>query len=436
MRNLPIALMLLLAAVSAAALPRIGVITLDVYGEVDSAAVIERVETGYLQSGRFEVVSIAELAGDGLTPENIAYRLDEISSENNLDVIVAIDVRPPETDEYTTRRNDSLITVREVSVEVSGRFYSSAGSLIGTVSERAFDEREVPYSADVQRLALRAAEELVSRSLLELFPVEIRFTAGSGPDQEIPAGSAAGLEKGMVMSVIGSSQGVPATQEEYELLGSRGLVQITSVGTSTARARLLAGRLVEGGPVTAVESGQPAAVSISYQACPASVEPGDSLGSDDGTLLVNSVRIEGRTAKWGLSFGGALNAGTADRLSSVSVEGMVGTRIPVSPPGLALSLHGGAGMSFLIQETAVDTLASNASGFSFGGMASAGLELLLTGHLGLEAGAIGRLYTNIDGWNVQQYNGVNRDAEASELYYTEYREAPVSFRAGLWYLIY
>src|SRR6056297_3477422 len=119
MRNLPIALLLALAAMATAALPRIGVVTLDVYGEVDSAVVIERVETGYVQSGRFEVVSIAGLTGDSLTPENIAYRLDEISSEKNLDVIVAIDVRPPATDEYTTRRNDSLITVREVSVEVS-----------------------------------------------------------------------------------------------------------------------------------------------------------------------------------------------------------------------------------------------------------------------------------------------------------------------------
>ena len=436
MRYLPIAVLLALVTVATAALPRIGVVTLDVYAEVDSAAVIEKVETEYVRSGRFEVVSIAGLAGDDLTPENVAYRLDEISSEKNLDVIVAIDVRPPVTDEYTTRRNDSLITMKEVSVEVSGRFYSSAGSLIGTVSERSFDEREAPYSADIQRLALRAAGELVGRSLLELFPVEIRFIAGSGAYQEIPAGSAAGLEKGMVMSVIGSSHGVPATQEEYELLGSRGLVQMTSVGPSSSRARLLAGRLVEGGPVTAVESGQPAAVSIAYQACPASVEPGDSLESDDGTLLVNSVRIEGRTSKWGLSFGGALNAGTANRLSSVGVEGMVGARIPVNPPALALSLHGGAGMSFVIQETAVDTLASNASGFSFGGLASAGLEFLLTGHLGLEAGAIGRLYTNIDGWNVQEYSGINRDAKDSELYYTEYREAPVSFRAGLWYLIY
>jgi hypothetical protein len=436
MRYMPAAMLLALAAVSAAALPRIGVLTLEVHEEVDSATVVEKVESEYRQSGRFEVVSIAGMASGSLTPENMAYTLDEISSEKNLDVIVAVDVRPPVTDEYTSRRTDSLVTVREVSVEVSGRFYSSAGSLIGTVSEKAYDQREIPFSVDVQELALRAAGNLVESSLMDLFPVEIRFTASGGAEQELPAGTAAGLEKGMVMSVIGSSRRVPASEEEYALLGSRGLVQITSVGPSSARARLLAGDLVEGGPVTAVESGQPAAISISYQACPARVEPGDSLGSDEGTVVMNALRIEGRTTRWGLSFGGALNAGTADRLSSIGVEGMVGARIPLSPPGLALSLHGGAGMGFLIQETAVDTLASDASGFSFGGMASAGMELLLTGHLGLEAGAIGRLYTTIDGWNVQQYNGVNRDAEDSELYYTEYREAPVSFRAGLWYLIY
>ncbi len=436
MRYLTVAMLLALTAAAAAALPRIGILALDVYEEVDSAAVIAEVESEYERSGRFEVVSLAGVAGGDLTPENIAYRLEDMSSERNLDVLLAVEVRPPATDEYTTRRGDSLVTVTEVSLEVSGRFYSSAGGLIGTVSERAYDEREVPYRADIQSLALRAAGGMVESSILGLFPVEIRFTARRGAEQRIPAGSAAGLEEGMVMSVIGSSRGVPSTEEEYALLGSRGLVQITSVGSGSSRARLLAGRLVEGGSVTAVESGQPAAVSISYQACPAPVEPGDSLESGDGTVLMNSLRIEGRTSKWGLSFGGALNTGTAERLSSIGVEGMVGTRMPLSPPDLALSLHAGVGMNFLIQETTVDTLASDASGFNFGGMASAGMEYLFSGHLGLEAGAIGRLYTVIDDWNVQQYNGVNRDAEDSELYYLDYREAPVSFRAGLWYLIY
>lgn len=436
MRYLALAVLIALSSAASAGLPRIGVIALDVYEGVDPLSVIEEVKAEYEGSGRFEVVDIAGLVPDEITPESIAYSLDGISSEANLDVILALDVRPPVTDDYTTRRNDSLINVREVSVEVSGRFYSSAGALIGTVNQRAYDERQMPYTPDAERLALRAAGDMVGRSLLELFPVEIRFTAGPGQMQELPAGTNAGIEKGMVMSVIGSSRRVPSTEEEYAMLGSRGLIQITSSRPGSSRARLLAGGLVSGGPVTAVESGNPAAVSISYEACPAPVEPGDSLEGDDETLLFNRLRIEGRTGRWGLAFGGALNAATADRISSIGVEGMLGTRVPLSAPGLGVGLYGGGGMSFAIQETAVDTLASDASGFSFGGMARVNLEALLSAHLGLEAGVTGRLYSSIDSWNVQEYGGNNRDAEESELYYTEISEAPVSFHAGLWYLIY
>ena len=436
MRYLPIALLLALAVTASAALPRIGVLALDVYEEVDAAAVVEKVEGAYVSSGRFVVVPISDLVTDELTPENIAYRLDEISSTENLDVILALDVRPPQVEEYTTRRNDSLLDMREVSVEVSARFYSSTGALIGTVSERAFEEREIPFSPNAQSLAENALAELVERSLLELFPIEVRFTAVAGPRQELPAGTVSGVREGMVMAVIGSAQGVPSSEEEYALLGSRGLVQIVSASPDGARARMLAGHLVEGGPVTAVESGQPAAVAVSYHVCPTPIQPGESLESEDESIVVNRLRIEGRTAKWGLSFGGALNASTAEYFSAIGVEGLLGTRVPIDAPGLALGLHAGAGMSFLVQETAVDTLASDATGFSFGGMARASVEYLLTGHLGLEAGVTGRLYTSVDSWNVQEYSGRNRDAEPSELYYTEMDEAPVSFHAGVWYMIY
>jgi hypothetical protein len=436
MRYFAFAVVIALSSAALAGLPRIGVLALDVYEGVDPSAVIGEVEAGYRESGRFEVVDVSDLVPEEIGPENIAYSLDGISSEANLDVILALDVRPPVSDDYTTRRNDSLINIREVSVEVSGRFYSSAGSLIGTVSEMAYDERQMPYSPDVEALAMSASRSMVDRSLLELFPIEVRYTAGPGDVQQLPEGRAAGIEKGMVMSVIGSSRRVPTSEEEYALLGSRGLMQIISASAESSRARLLAGGVVPGGPVTAVESGNPAAISISYQACPSPVEAGDSLQTDDTSLMVNRLRIEGRTAKWGLAFGGALNAATADRISSIGVEGMMGTRLPLSAPGLAVGLYGGGGMSFAIQETAVDTLASDASGFSFGGMARVSLEALLSAHLGLEAGVTGRLYSTIDSWNVQEYSGRNRDAEPSELYYTELSEAPASFHAGLWYLIY
>ncbi|MBD3369653.1 hypothetical protein GF402_04735 [Candidatus Fermentibacteria bacterium] len=422
---------------AAASLPRLGLLPLDVSEEYDSRLLMMRLQQELSESGRFDAVNLFDDSTSELTPENLPYKLEEIASESSLDVLMLLEARKPTVRERTRYTGDSLRTTEEHTVELSGRFYSSTGRLIGSISDRVTREVSFPTRPDLQAMSLTAADRLVSKALIQLFPVEISFSTEEGSLVRLPEGSSAGIRKGMVMSVVATAERLPTREEDYQLLRSRGLVQITDVSTASSAGRLLSGELVPGGPVTAVETAAPAMVTVSYQASPCSVEPGEAEeAGDSGSLLVSRLRLHGRTCRWGLGFGGALNASAADNLSAIGVEVYAGPRIPLRSPQLALRLNGGLGVAFLMQRTEGDDVSTDGSAFTFGGVADVALEYLFSMHLGMEASVVGRLYTTADTWTVQNVYGETRDARPSELYYTEFNEAPVSGSLGLFYLIY
>jgi hypothetical protein len=422
---------------AAASLPRLGLLPLAIHPAYDGQARMERLEREFLESGRFDAVNMFEGSSVDLTPENLPYRLEEIASESALDILLLVEAREPTVRERTRYTGDSLIAIEEHTVELSGRFYSSNGRLIGSLSETVTREVRLPNRADTDAMSMTAADGLASKALIQLFPVEVSFQGMEGDMVSLPEGSAAGIRKGMVMSVVATAERMPTDQDDYRMLRSRGLVQITEVSPGSSRGRLLSGELVPGGPVTAVEAGAPAMITLSYQASPCDVVPGQAEGAgDNGSLLVSRLRLHGRTCKWGLGFGGVLNASTASNLSAIGVELYAGPRIPLSPPQLALRLNGGLGVAFLMQRTEGEEVSTDGSAITFGGVADVALEYLFSMHLGVEASVVGRLYTTADSWTVQNVYGETRDAQPSELYFTDFSEAPVSGSLGLFYLIY
>lgn len=436
-------LLVLFAAAStlSASLPRIAVLPHLITEQYPEDEIVTVIETVLELSGRFEVIDLDSHAYSESLTGDLPLVLRALAADEGLDLFLVIDCGDPTERERIVSSNDSLVTYKTLTVNISGRFYASSGSLIGVIRETRTSEEQLPFLPDVGRTALLAARELAERSLMELFPIEVSFTAGSGPLFEIPEGSLAGLSKGMILAVVASSRGgFPDSPESYDLLRSRGILQVTEVSPSSSRGRLLSGMIATGGEVIAIEHGNPAIISLEYHLLPCEVEEYESseqLAASERNIMVNQINIGGETCKWGLGFGGAVFAGTTDHLSSFGIRFTVGPRIPLSSPSLALRLSAGGEASFLMQDVRNDTLmSSTATSVNFGGIADIDLEWLVSSHLGLSLGATGRLGSSAGKWTVQDENGYTREAENWEIYYSSFNSGVISARAGLFYMLY
>jgi len=428
-------LLILTGAVSAS-LPRLAVVSIDLDEFSPDDLIIASVMTELEKSGRFQIVELGEDAYLNPSADSLMYSLKTLAADRGIDVFLAMEILHPEETDQTIFRNDSLITYRTVTVDVLGRFYSSTGTLIGTIRNSVTREEMLPYSPDLHRLASLSAQQLASRSVLELFPLEASFTASDSKVFSVPLGTDQGIENGTVMAVVASSfSGIPDDITGYEELRSRGLLQIIEAGTTQSTARLLSGRLIEGGTVTAVEQSAPAIMFLEYGGSMMSVEPGEGIQKDDLNWNSN-LRLGVETGKWGMSLGGAITAGGLEHSSMIGVNLQAGTRIPLSSPSLGLRLTAGGEIAFYMQDVRSTLLSSNATAISVSAVADAALEYLFSGHLGVQLGVTGYFGSTADSWTVQEYSGNVRDAEPEELYYTELKPGPAGIHAGLIYFIF
>ncbi len=425
---------LLLSVPVSASLPRMAVLSIDMDDFAPDSAVLHVVSQRLEESGRFQMVDLGEAAYLPITG-SFLDSLRTIAAEYSVDVFMALELLHPEVNDRTVMRQDSLVTVRVVSVEALGRFYSSTGSLIENLRGTATREGRLPLEPDTHRLAMQAAEGLAERSLLEVFPMEVTFEAGDREVFTIPMGTANGIDRGTVMAVVAVSSGIPDDPSEYRWLRSRGLLQVMDTGRTSSTARLLSGRLVEGGTVTAVEQSAPAVIFLEYSGAMQSVERGTGLGPDED-LWANRLRLGVETAKWGFSFGGGIVAGGLEHSSLVGVDLMAGARLPLRSPSLGLRLTGGAEMAFHMQDVRSVNIISNATAISVAALADVTLEYLFSDHLGLQLGVTGLYGSSAQSWTVQEYTGNVRDAEPDEIYYTSLEQGPVSAHVGVMYFIF
>ncbi|MFO8183279.1 MAG: hypothetical protein R6U39_03825, partial [Candidatus Aegiribacteria sp.] len=422
---------LLLSVPVSASLPRMAVLSIDMDDFAPDSAVLHVVSQRLEESGRFQMVDLGEAAYLPITG-SFLDSLRTIAAEYSVDVFMALELLHPEVNDRTVMRQDSLVTVRVVSVEALGRFYSSTGSLIENLRGTATREGRLPLEPDTHRLAMQAAEGLAERSLLEVFPMEVTFEAGDREVFTIPMGTANGIDRGTVMAVVAVSSGIPDDPSEYRWLRSRGLLQVMDTGRTSSTARLLSGRLVEGGTVTAVEQSAPAVIFLEYSGAMQSVERGTGLGPDED-LWANRLRLGVETAKWGFSFGGGIVAGGLEHSSLVGVDLMAGARLPLRSPSLGLRITGGGEMAFHMQDVRSLEIVSNATAISVAALADVTLEYLFSDHLGLQLGVTGLYGSSAQSWTVQEYTGNVRDAEPDEIYYTSLEQGPVSAHVGVMY---
>jgi hypothetical protein len=420
-----------------AALPRLAVVSIDFDEFAPDAVLIGKVIEELAESGRFQIVDLGDDSFLDTSPDSLLSSLRTLASEMNIDVFLALEILDPAESDRTVFRNDSLITYRTVSVDVLGRFYSGAGNLIGTIKNTVEREETLPYhyTPDTYRFAIMSARELASRAILELFPIEVSFTASDSEVFTIPVGIDQGISKGTIMAVVASSAGIPDNIYEYQHLRSRGLLQIMDSQSTHSTARLLSGMLIAGGAVTAIEQSAPAILFLEYGGFAISSEPGAGL-EDDAAEWSNNVRLGIETAKWGLCFGGGVTAGGLPHSSSIGIDFQFGTRIPLSSPSLGLRLTGGGELAFHMQDVRSLLLTSSATAISVAALADATMEYLFSGHLGFQLGVSGVLSTSVDSWTVQEYTGNVRDAEPDEIYYTELKQGPFGLHAGLMYFIF
>ncbi len=424
-----------------ASVPKLTVLPHVIAERYPAEEMISTIETVLDRSGRFEIVEI-DVGPDSMGfREDLAHYLRELAADEGIDLFLLVDCSDPHERERTVTGGDSLSTWTIITVDVSGRFYTSSGALIGSIRETGTAESMVPLTPDAGRVALRASRTLAERSLLELFPIEVSFIVASGPVYDIPEGSVAGLRKGMILSLVARSpDGIPDSPEAYYMLRSRGLLQVTEVTRTTGRGRLLAGRLVSGGEVIAIEQGTPALISMEYHVVPSPVEEvenSEQLDPSENTILMSYINIGGATCKWGLGFGGSFSTGTADHISSIGIRFSAGPRIPLNSPSVALRFSAGGEATFFMQDVRNDSLSSStATSVAFGAIADADLEWLFSDHLGLSAGATGRLGSRADTWTVQDELGYTRDALPWEVYYSSIEPGVISARVGLFYIIY
>ena len=433
--SIVLVLLVLTASSISASLPRIAVVSIDADDFSPDGRMISSVIDELESSGRFVVVDLGEAAFIDTTPDSLLSVMGSTAAENALDIFLALEVLPDEQDERTVFRGDSLTTFRMVEVTVLGRFYSSAGTLLGTIRHTETREGEIPFIPDRFDLARSCAVILAERSVLELFPLEVTFVYEGGRRFSVPIGTVSGIRSGTVMSVVASSTVMPTDPDDYQELRSRGLLQIIDAGPNESSARLLSGRLVMGGSVTALEQSAPAVLTGGYVGSAVSVELGEDLDMEEPGIS-SGIRFAAATGRWGLSLGGGFTAGILEHASCLGVDLAAGTRIPIGSPQLGLRLTGGGEVFFLMQDVRSDTLRSDATAVVVNGRIDADLEYLFSDHLGIELGCTGILGTEAGSWTVQEYTGRIRDANPDELYYTKLRWGPVSFHAGIFYLVF
>ncbi len=395
-------------------------------------------EEVFIMSGRFYVVDVSTHSDYQGDPDDQNIRLRTIAADLNIDLFMLLDISSPST-EVSHGTADSLFVTRNTSVDITGRFYTSEGSLLGSVREKKYSGSLLSStSIDLESLALQGVVLVTQRSLNEIFPYEFTFTATAGSVFPISLGADSGVEKGMVFSVVALSHGIPRSAEEYHQLSSHGILQIIDSSANSSRGRLIAGDLVEGTRVAAVENSTPGILALSYAVLPTEVIPGDGLTGKEAetSRLMNQAEFTGGTCKWGLSLAGTLFSGVMPRMSSIGVRGEIGTRIPLSSPDLALRLGVGFEACYLNQNTRADTISASANTATIAGTGSMNLEWLFSSRFGLHMGTVGRLGSSADSWTVTDWRGYNRDALPGELYYAEIKPSVVSFSAGLTYMFY
>jgi len=421
-------------------LARIAVIPVfeDPSGNYNKQELILAAESFFLESGRFEIVDASSHSGYQGSPVDQSLRMQSMAADLSIDLFMLLDVSIPYT-EVDHGTADSLYLTRNTSIDVTGRFYTSGGNLLGSVREKKYSgSLGSSASVDLGSLAVQGVLLVAERSLNEIFPYEFSFFAGDGPVFNIPMGTFNGIRKGMVFSVVARSEGIPRSDMEYRALSSHGLIQILNASENESNGRLVSGEIVSGARITAIENSSPALLALSYALLPTDVVPGDNLTGEEAetSKLVNQAEFTGATCKWGLSLSGTLFSAIIPRMSSIGIRGEMGTRIPLSSPSLALRIGIGFEASFLTQNTRADSVSASANTATIAGTAGADIEWMFSNRFGLHAGCISRVGTAADSWSVKSWTGYNRDALPGELYYAEISQPPVSFSAGLTYMIY
>lgn len=415
----------------------LAVIILDAPEQYDTASAVEALESAVAVQGRFTPVWLPDSVRHLEISGSYSADMTGICSEYSLDVLMALSISEPDTVERAYFQGDSLVTSRRTDVTATGLFYTSAGTLAGTVTETVSSDSRPPMQPDLDRMAREASLAVLEKAMLELFPAETRFTASGGADIDLPAGSDDGLSKGMFVSLVAMAPSIPDDISQYRFLRSHGIAQIVQCDNGASRARLLSGSLVEGGTVTALERGAPALVSACWEMAPVELAQGaETEDLFDADRVMNRIRMTVSTLRWGFNFGGTLFAGAMENLSSFGVDFHAGLRMPLSAPRLAAVLNAGTAVEFEIQDVATDTLVSDATAASFGGYAECGLEMLASDRLGLTFSAVGFAGSEADSWTVQEMGGQNREAYPSELYFASVKRSPLTLRAGLFYLIF
>ncbi len=416
-------------------LPKLAVVSIDFDGFVPDGDIMKAAGDKMEESGRFDVVELGEDAFLLTSPALLLDSLKNLASRYDLDVVMALEFLDPDTTERTVSIDDSLVTMVKIDVEVLGRFYSSSGHLIGTLDHVVEREGRSPFSIDVHEMARRAAGMLADRALMEIFPLQLTFTASDRRVFTIPIGATVGLEKGTVMTVMAVARDIPDDPSEYETLKSRGLMQVMRVSGGTARARLISGYLVNGGTVVAVEHSAPATLYMEYGGMWTSLEMGEGLESD-GEALMGCLRVGVGTAKWGPALRGGIRAGGLEHSSMVGVELLGGLRIPLRSPELGLRLEAGGDLLFHMQAVRSPEVVSDASAVTVAAVADVILEYLFSHHLGLQSGVAGIFGGRASSWTVQDATGQIREALPDEIYHTSIGHGPLEVHAGLFYLIF
>lgn len=421
-------------------LPKIAILPVfnSAINESEALELKTSAELLFEQSGRFEVIDVSSHADYSGDPIDQTLRLQAMASDFGVDLFMLLDVSLPDID-VDHGSAGTLAVTRNTSINVTGRFYTSSGTLLGSIREREYSGSLTSSTeVDTKVLALRGVRQVVERSLAEIFPYEFSFVITGGPEFSVPMGYANGVEKGMVFVIIAESEGIPHSAIEYDRMRSHGVLQITNCTETSSSGRAISGTLVSGSQVTAIENSSPGILSLNYALLPTEVVPGVNLIGEEAetSRLVNQAEFTGSTAKWGLSLSGSLLSGVLPRMTSIGIRGEVGTRLPLASPSLGLRLGTGFEAAFLVQNTRSDSVTASANTTTIAATASANLEWLFSSRFGFNLGCVGRFGTDASGWNVTDYLGQNREAESHEVYYYEMKQPPVSFTLGLTYLIY
>ncbi|MCK4506637.1 MAG: hypothetical protein KAW14_13565, partial [Candidatus Aegiribacteria sp.] len=91
-------IVIFLAGIGSAALPRIGVVSIDSDDFAPDNLILEAVRVELIRSGRFEVADLDSVAYLNISPDLLIDHLRTIASDENLDVFLALEI--PAAEEY------------------------------------------------------------------------------------------------------------------------------------------------------------------------------------------------------------------------------------------------------------------------------------------------------------------------------------------------